>query len=209
MKTSKEISFITWSDVLFVRKKSDELLNKGFISYYHFIEHKAEKDETKDHIHWFAVPEGQIETKQIIEFFTQFDSAHPDKPIKPADVHKSKFIDSYFYYLHDPDYLAMKGESRQYIYEESDFITSSFDEMHEKYLRSDKSKIKGNHALKIKHAIENNVSFVELLKNGEVPIQLINQYRTAYEMMGATVYRNGRPGHDSIPAEYEKGISIV
>ena len=208
MRTSRELSCILWSDLKFVRFKADELLKKGYISFYMMIEHLPEKDEHKKHIHFFCVPDGIQDTHTLTEYFTEFDPEHPDKPKKPADWHKSKFVDAYFYWIHDADYLASKGESREYVYEESDLICSDVDVMHEMYLRADKSKIKGNYAKKIKDAIDNNISFVELLKTGEVPIQLINQYRTAYEMMGATVYRNGRPGHDSVPAEYEKGMSL-
>ena len=196
MKTRRELSFISWNSQEFLTKKLDNLIDNGTISFYFFVPHYAEKDETKNHTHVYFVPDGTVDTVSLREHFTEFDPAKPSKPIRPADFHPSKFGDAYFYFLHDPDYLASKGQSREYIYQDSDIVTNDFDVLKEMLHRVDVSKIKGNKIKMIQEAHEHGVSFKQLLSSGRIPIQQIAQYEKAYQLMGLKVERNGRVGHD-------------
>ena len=159
------------------------MIDNYLIDFYAFIQHLAEEDERKEHIHLFIVPSSLVETNAIIERFKEFDKNNPDKPLGCIACRSSKFGDWYMYALHDKHYLLSKGQSRQFYYLPSDFIVSDDVYFREEIHQIDKSKFIGLDRLSM--AIEDGLSFNELVANGQIPVQLISQYRFAYDCMCA------------------------
>ena len=69
-----------------------------------------------------------VQTDDIREYLKEFDPNCPDKPLGCLIFQSSKFDDWYMYGLHDPEYLASKGEAREFIYSRDNFKFSDEDD---------------------------------------------------------------------------------
>lgn len=194
MITSKPFSTISYNTDSFLKDNLNKLVDSGLLDFYAFIHHSAEDDELKDHIHVYFVPSTRMDTRYMKTCLNEFDPKMPDKPLSITICVSSKFDDFYMYALHDSAYLASKGQSRKYHYIKDDFITSDKEHLSELARRIDKSKYVGMQ--KLVEAVDNGVPFMEMVRLGQIPIQLINQYRYAYECLCSTsVQRAGRETH--------------
>lgn len=187
MKTSKPFSTISYNTTDFLVLKLDDLIKKGFISFYAFIEHLPEEDEEKKHKHLYLVPDGQVETTSLFEKLIEVDPKQPLKPFKCIPPRSSKFKDWYLYAKHDIDYLSSKGQSRKYNYQMNEFVVSDHDYFMEEIHQMDMSHLQNIKILR--SAIQNKVPFEQMVFNGSIPIPLVNQYSKVYEMM--TNFENG------------------
>lgn len=197
MRTSKPIATISYNSQEFLVSKLDELIRNHKISDYMFINHFAEEDERKNHIHLWINPNTLIDSMDLQNFFKEYDIANPLKPLGCIDFKSSKVDDWILYNSHYEPYLASKGESRLYHYTRDDFV------YHDEYTFEDR----WNHAFKgsdwakrnqILMAIkEGSKSPTELIMNGTVPLNMASQL-SAFKYM-QTHYgtdRNGRPNHE-------------
>lgn len=197
MKTSKPFATISYNTVEFLERKLNELIVKRIIEFWVFVYHFKEEDETKDHIHLYIVPNGQLNTDQVGDYLQEIDGSQPfSLPLGCIRFKPSKFADWYLYSKHDVDYLASKGQARKYQYPLEDFKTSSKDYFLEEIHTIDLSTLNRSKALKT--ALDNGVSFEQLVTNGQIPIQMIKQYEYAYSIMSSHTYRNGRSSHSPI-----------
>lgn len=198
MKTSKPFSTISYNSSDFLNQKLGELVQRRQIDFFAWIYHYAEEDETKDHKHLYIVPNGRIDTDQVLDYLLEFDPKHPDKPFKCLRPRSSKFDDWYLYAIHDTVYLSSKGQARKYHYAFNDVQTSDSDYLLEEVHTIDFGKL--NRFSSLRQAALNGVPFEELLVNGQIPIQQTYAYRQAYDLMAEyRVERNGKPGHDIDP----------
>ena len=207
MKTSKPFSTISYNSVEFLITKLDDLVNRRKLAFYSFVEHIAEEDELKAHKHLFCIPNGQINTDEILDYLVEIDITKPDKPLRCMPCKSSKFRDWYLYSCHDVDYLATKGQTRKYHYLRADFIVSDSDYFNEEIHSMDLSaftKVK-----MLREASDKNVPFEQLLINGQIPIQQVYAYRVAYELMSNHNHtnRNGRQSHQRVNVDTGEIIS--
>lgn len=197
MKTSKPFATISYNTPDFLYAKLIDQVNRGNLSWFAFVKHYAEEDEKKDHLHVFFIPDGQIDTKSLGDLLREFDPTHPDKPLSVLPFQSSKFPDWYLYASHNTEYLATKGQSRKYHYQKSDFKTSNEDYLTELEHLIDRSKI--NNITVVREAVENKVPFCSLVKEGRIPVQLINQYQKVYDLIEHNnAIRNGKTTHTPI-----------
>ena len=195
MRTSRPISTISYNTNDFLNNVLDELIRKRAISFWAWIEHLPEDDETKAHKHLYIVPNGQIDTDMLGEQFLEVDLSNPTKkPLGIKNIHSSKFTDWYLYALHDSTYLETKGQSRRYHYTRDDVQASDRDDLVEEIHMMDLSKI--NRAVILRDAAENGIPFDQLVAYGQIPMQQVPAYRMAYESVLSWTYRNGREGHE-------------
>ena len=135
MNTSKPISTISFNTENFLYSKLNELVENRTLSYFAYIKHYGEpsecNDTPKDHYHIYAEPNKRIDTSALKAEFIEALSPYED-PLKCLPFQSSKFDDWYYYCLHDPLYLARKGMSRQYAYQQKDIITNEADYLIEK-----------------------------------------------------------------------------
>lgn len=195
MRTSKPFATISYNSKDFLTEKLNSLIDDNIIDFYTFIEHTAEEDELKNHIHLFIMPSSTLDTKVIKDYLLEHDKKNPTKPLGCTIFCSSKFDDWYMYCLHDKQYLLSKGQKRKYQYHRSLFVTSDEEFLNEKVRCIDRSKFVGMERLV--SAVSGNIPFSELVRLGQVPIQLIGQYKYAYECLlsANTVDRNGRVTH--------------
>lgn len=202
MKTSKPFSTISYNSREFLEVKLNDLVNRRKIAFFGFIEHLPEEDEKKAHKHLYIVPNGQINTDEILDYLLELDPKNPDKPLGCIPFHSSKFTDWYLYSLHDKDYLASKGQSRKYSYKKEEFIVSDSDFFNEEIHRMDLSHLSKVKALR--NAVESGVPFEHMLMSGQIPVQQVYAYKQTYDMILNYLdrtHRDGRETHQKIDIE--------
>lgn len=163
----------------------DELVRKNELIFYAAVYHFKEEDEKKDHIHVYMVPDGQLDTSHVTDVLTEYDMKN-EKPIKPLPYAFSKFGDWYLYTSHNIAYLRSKGQTRKYHYSIDDFFSSNDDYLIELVHTIDMSKI--NQTEIIIRAVDEGISFNQLVKDGRVPVQLIGQYRQVFNEIAYGAY---------------------
>ena len=179
--------------------KLNDLVNRRKIAFFGFIEHLPEEDEKKAHKHLYIVPNGQINTDEILDYLLELDPKNPDKSLGCIPFHSSKFTDWYLYSVHDKDYLASKGQSRKYSYQKEEVIVSDSDFFNEELHRMDLSKLSKVKALR--NAVESGVPFEHMLMTGQIPVQQVYAYKQTYDMILNYLdrtQRNGRETHQKI-----------
>lgn len=196
MKTSKPFSTISYNSTLFLQGKLDDLINRRKIAFYCFLDHYAEEDEKKAHKHVFIVPNGQINTDEVLEYLLEIDVNNPTKPLGCIPPHSSKFGDWYLYAIHDKDYLASKGQTRKYAYTREEMVVSDTDYLLEEIHQIDFSKY--TRAKALREAVQNGVTFDELVATGQIPIQQVHAHSYAFSVIRDyenRTYRNQRQSH--------------
>lgn len=199
MKTRRPISSVWYGSSEFLKMQLDNQVKLSNIIFYAFIYHHKEEDEKKDHIHLYIVPNGEINTETLSNIITEIDLTN-DKPFKLLPFRFSKFDDWYLYNCHDTNYLLSKGQTRKYHYKRDDFISSEPDYLLEMIHQIDFSKI--NRIELIREAVDNQIPFEQLLLNGQIPVQLIKQFKDTYDMLSGykikldNTFRNGNANHE-------------
>ena len=197
MRTSKPISTISYNSQEFLIHQLNELVKAHKISDYMFINHFAEEDERKNHIHLWIKPNTLLDTMDLQKHFTELDPNHPLKPLRCIDFRFSDVDDWILYSQHYEPYLASKGESREYHYSRDDFVY--YDELTFEDLYN--HAFKGSEWSKRFQILEalnaGSTNPVSLIKNGAVPLNLATQLNAFMYMQ--THYgtdRGGRPNHE-------------
>ena len=197
MKTSKPFSTISYNSADFLTVKLNDLVNRRKLAFWAYVEHLPEEDEKKAHKHLYIVPNGQINTDEVLlDILVEYDPAHPEKPLGCVGVKSSKFYDWYMYSIHDVDYLSSKGQSRKYHYRREEVACSDTDYLNEEIHQMDMSKLSKVKALN--EAIRNNVPFEELLMRGQIPVQQVYAFQKTYGMLQTYTFRNGRDTHQNV-----------
>ena len=125
MKTRKPISTISYNTESFLSYKLDELIKSKVISYWCYVYHLPEDDETKPHFHVLMYPNGQVDTVDIQRFFEELDFNN-SKPLGMIYFVNSVPDEWYLYCSHNSEYLASKCQSRKHCYNYDDFYSSDF-----------------------------------------------------------------------------------
>ena len=198
MRTSKPCSTISYNSIEFLQRKLDDLIRRGFIDFYAFVEHLPEEDEEKKHKHLYLFPSKLVDTNQIRDELKEFDPNNPTKPLGCLPFQSSKFADWYLYILHDSAYLTSKGQARKYHYTDDDIISSDSDYFNELRHTIDWSKI--NTLGQVVQAAESGISFSEWIKNSPVSLLSVRSAQFIFEQVqkGADFNRNGRFTHTPV-----------
>lgn len=144
MNTARPISTVGYNTKDFLNFKLNSLVENGLISFYCYIFHKGEPNglddpqEGKDHNHIYIEPNKRLDTSKLKKMFNEVD-LNNSLPLAVKPFEFSKFPHWYLYVLHDPFYLAKKGQSRFYQYSKEDMITSDSDYLKQKVIEEVKS----------------------------------------------------------------------
>lgn len=196
MRTSKPVATISYNSPAYLELKLEELRRAGRVSEWYYIRHKAEDDEKKDHIHLYVVPSKMLQTDDLVAYFMEPDPASPTKPLTCPRWVSSKFGDWYLYSVHDPAYLASKGQTRKYHYSRSDFKAYDQDALDESIRDIDLTTLTA--VQRMQEAMAVGLTFGEYLKVGGVPIAAVRAYEHAWQLLkAASTCRAGRQGHDT------------
>lgn len=181
MKSKKPFSTVSYNTKDFLTYKLDELYKKRVISFYAFVQHLPEEDELKSHIHVYIEPNGQQDTDQIHDELEELDPNNPQLPLGCIPFRSSKWGEWKQYCDHDTTYLLSKGQTRKYHYSDLDYVYSDRVYFNELNHTIDRSKLNRNQL--IKDAVDNGVSFVDLVKTGQIPVQMIGAFKMMYDLL--------------------------
>jgi hypothetical protein len=196
MRTSKPFSMISYNSKDFLTEKLNELVQGGLIQFWAFIHHKAEQDEKKDHKHLFIIPQKLLDTQRIEKALQEIDiNDLTAKPLGAIFPQNSKFADWYLYGLHDKKYLALKGQRREFSYNDNAFVVSCQDTFTELKNLIDYSAI--NRMAVVFEKAENGESLASIIKTSNIPLQLIGQVKQLYYIINEpfNLYRHNRRTH--------------
>lgn len=195
MKTRLPITTVSYNTQPFLITKLEELRKAKVITCWFFVEHLAEVDEKKDHIHLYIRLAKDVQTDDLLDEFLEPDMEHPDKPLKCLSFRSCKsFGDWYLYVKHDPLYLAKKGQTRAYQYSRDAFVCSDEDELD--YAISEIDMTEYSAMGRIVQGVRDGLTFQEFVMQGNVPVQQFVQFQRAWDTVaGNTFTRNGRETH--------------
>lgn len=202
MRTTKPISTISYNSPEFLTLKLRELTRSGRLTFWAFISHKPEDDETggKKHIHLYIEPSKMLQTEDLRSELQEFDPLKPDKPKGCISFQSSKFDPWYLYILHDKRYLAQKGQSRVYQYEHGEIVTSDDDELLVKSKSIDLLSLSPYSDML--DAQLQGITWREYFSRGTVPLPQLKLFEAAwYLLLEDRTERNGRSGHEVIDRE--------
>ena len=197
MRTSKELSTISYNTETFLKNKLDELITSKVLYFYAYIRHKPEDDEAgnKVHFHVYMKPYQILQTAELETEFIEYDPKKPKTPRRCIEIRLSKFNDIYLYGLHDKYYLASKNQSRKYEYKHKNWITS--DDLSFQVWAKSIDMLEFSPYKAMDKAIKDGLTWREWVRRGCVPINQFEHYKNAWECLHCdTVVRNGRPDHE-------------
>ena len=197
MRTSKPIATISYNSQEFLVHQLEELIKKHKISDYMFINHFAEKDEKKNHIHLWIKPNTLLDTMDFQKHFIELDPQHPLKPFKCIDFRVSAVDDWILYCQHYKAYLASKGESREYHYTKDDFVYYDEDTFDELYNHAFKGSEWAQRNQVLQALKDGQADPTKLILNGTVPLNLASQLSAfKYMQNHYGLDRGGRKNHE-------------
>lgn len=122
MNTKKPLSTIAYNEEV-LKDRLTYLLAHGLIGFWSYIRHYGEdtsgESERKDHFHVRIEPNDGLDPVELKTLFNDRDGL-------PTCLNwrTSVFPEWYYYVLHDPEYLASKGLTRQFVYDPADMQSS-------------------------------------------------------------------------------------
>lgn len=208
MKTTKPFSTISYNSIEFLDAKLKALYDRRVLSFYAFVYHYAEEDESKNHIHLICFPNGQYQTDQLHDYLQELDAQDPMQPLGIMPIRSSKWEDWYLYSSHDASYLASKGQVRKYHYQESDFHSPSKDYLHEIVCTIDRTKYAKTQDFV--NAVQGGSTFIDLVTKGQIPAPQFNQWKAMYDYLQyQSTYRNNRPTHTPLPNRVDENGQLT
>lgn len=195
MRTSKPIATISYNSQEFLIHQLDELIRNHKICDYMFINHFAEEDEKKNHIHLWIKPNTLIDTMDLQKYLTEIDPLNPTKPLKCIDFRPSEVDDWILYSQHYKPYLASKGESREFHYTRDDFVFNDEDTFDDLYNHAFKGSVWAQRNQILQALSEGIKSPQQLILNGTIPLNQATQLNAFMYMQ--THYGLDRGSHSN------------
>lgn len=185
MATSKPISSISYNTEEYLKNKLQKFVEAGVASFWAYIRHNGEEkqdDEAmgKDHWHVLIIPNKCVDLMEVRKEFNEFFPNDPQHPLKCLPFRTSKTDDWVLYGLHDPDYLALKGMEKSYVYDVVDFVSSDADMMHMLWVEA-KQSLRNNPVSKMRQAARQGIPFSTLVKSGSIGVQQIRNAELYYQ----------------------------
>lgn len=194
MRTSKPISTISYNSQDYLVHKLNELVKAHKVSDWIFINHFAEEDERKDHIHLWIKPNTMLDTMDLQKHFMEFDALNPTKLLKCIDFQSSSVDDWILYSQHFEPYLASKSESREYHYTKDDFVYCDEDSFEDLYHHAFKGSDWAKRWQILEQLRTNAANPADLILNGSIPLSMACSLNALRQMNGLN--RGGRSGHE-------------
>ena len=199
MKTTKPIATISYNTLPFLVARLDSLVKNDIISFYAVIEHFPEEDEKKSHCHVYLEPAKAVDTIWLHKQFIEVDPLDPEHPLKSLPIERSKFVDWYWYGLHDKAYLASKNQARKYHYSSDDMMTSDRDALDEKVRLNPNPK---SEILRAYELMERGYTPIQIAVQMNVPMRNLRQFLAGVYSLGGHIEdltdRNGKIGHEGV-----------
>lgn len=137
MTTSKPISGVSYNTEGFLLGVLGDLVSSGRVSQWYLIHHEPDTDSKKAHWHLLLFPTAAVNPFALSTLFDEADPTN-DKPLKflPSPDTQGRCLsvpDWLLYAVHDEDYLASKGLSRNLHYGRDAVRAADADELAERW----------------------------------------------------------------------------
>ena len=200
MLTKRVISNIAYNTPEYFESIINGLLSRGIIDWAYWVYHLADTDETKDHIHFVLAPSARLDTSALRLEFMQPDPTHPSQPLCCTSKWRptNSMDDWLLYAVHDPYYLASKGQLRRHQYTYEDLHSTDADA-----LRNDWACINRMPYQRLQFlvdAIRDEVPFAVLVQQGVIPIAQRAQFEFQYNDL-VRMFQSGVAGR-FLPHEF-------
>lgn len=197
MKTTKPIATITYNSVAYLYGVLKRLEKDEILTFWCFIQHEAEEDENKAHIHLYMEPNKQVDLLWLRKQFLEPDPKHPKQPLGALPIHTSKWVDWYWYGLHDRAYLASKGQTRKYHYDEACMVNNDPDYFAELVRTNPNPKAE---ILRVAELMSQGYNPLQIATMMNVPLRNLAYFVSGLQILAGHVPeltdRNGREGHE-------------
>lgn len=193
MQTKRTISNISYNTPDFFASRLYELEQNRVIDWAYWIVHEADSDETKQHIHFVLQPSARVDTTDLRKFFYEPDLKNVGKLLTCTKkwMYTSSMDDWLLYAVHDPYYLASKGQRRNIQYQFSDLKTTDEDALCNDWQCIDRMKYERLRWLY--DAVKDHTPFALLVQWGFVPIAQRSQFEFQYNAL-MELERSGQAG---------------
>lgn len=183
MRTTKPISTISFNSPAYLEHKLTELAKAGLLSFWCFVQHLPEDDESgkKEHMHVFIEPSKMVQTDELRESLKEFDPLKPDKPLGCLSFRTSKFADWYMYALHDEVYLSQHDLERLYHYGYDDVQASDPDDLLFRVRTINRLEVSPYKAMQ--EAYKHGMTMSEYFAKGNVPFAMVRNFERAWALM--------------------------
>lgn len=132
--SAKCLTTISYNSESFLIGQLNELKKSHIIAEWMYIFHHGEEDpETglndKDHLHVILILGNRRirDVEDLRDMFREFDPLHPNKPLGCMPFQSGNLYDWLMYSVHEPTYLAGKGEVKEFTYRRDDIACSDED----------------------------------------------------------------------------------
>ena len=186
MRTRKPISTISYNSPDFLRNKIEYWKKIGWIEFGMWIRHEPDEDNKKVHYHVFLQPAKLIQTMDLENESCELDPENPDKPLKMITFRISKESDWVLYGLHDKDYLASKGLTRNKHYDIEDIQATDYDTLGD-IITQVRDGLKGKLETRILDAIALGMSWQDLVLSGLIPLRYLHSAKLMYDTINPFV----------------------
>lgn len=202
MATQNPISTVSYNSEAFLKEKLDSWVEAHWIQAYMYIAHKGE-DGDKDHFHVRIEPNRRLDAMDLTAELQEWvdDNGKPiskdigKKPRGCRPWRPSKEEDAVLYYLHDPDYLAIKYQGG----EKGEKLPYTLDD-----LKVSEGYDKEIAFIRAKAYLEHTQPNLAMkLQKGEKPLDLIKKGENVFTVnaMARALYEND---YVRLVGEYEK-----
>lgn len=179
MKTKRLVSTVGYNTPGFLAATLQRLVDAGLVEWAHYIHHKAEEDETKDHWHIVLMPAKAVDTNALAKQFQEADIAHPDKPLGVQPFRYSSKLDDWLLYgIHDAAYLASKGQTRKHHYLREDVQSTCPDLLREQWHEVNLAKYGLGEI--VAEAVSRHLTWEQLVVSGVIPQAQWTFWREVY-----------------------------
>ena len=177
MKTRRLISTIAYNTRAGLETRMDVLLTGDMIDWAHWIWHEPEADEQKGHWHVVLQPASAIDTKALSKVFEELPWGST-RAVGCIPWRFSVLDDWLLYAIHDPGYLASKGQTRKHHYARSDVQSTSPELLQEQWAEVNLSRYGLGQMLA--EAAERRVPWERLITSGVIPPSSWTFWREVY-----------------------------
>lgn len=169
MRTKRLISTIGYNTRGFLAATLQRLVDGGLLEWAHYIHHKAEEDEKRDHWHIVLQPARALETSALMREFQEVDQKNPSgPPLGVLPFRYSKRLDDWLLYgIHNSAYLAAGGQTRKYHYTREDVLSTCPDLLLEQWHEVNLAKYGLGEI--VAQAVEQHITWEQLVVSGVVP----------------------------------------
>lgn len=186
MRTSKPISTISYNSPEFLQSKIEYWKAQGIIEFAMWIRHDPEEDEKKAHYHVYLKPAKLIQTMDLELDSCEIDPQNPDKPFKMVSFRVSKEDDWLLYSIHDPNYLAEKGLTREFCYGFEDVNSTCSDTLTEIISHISDNR-KGRLEYRLLECINMGMTWTQIVQSGLIPIRQMSGAMLMYKAITGQV----------------------